>query len=113
MPDGERLLAEGLEPLQCPCLVLCPDNDDEAYAAVEGPEHLRLIHGAALFKEAEYLRRLPRTPLDYRLCSVGQDPRDVVYEAAARDMGHAEYVDLAHEREDRSYVYAGRGQEDR
>src|SRR3989304_9220463 len=110
MPYCERLLAQCPEPLQCPCLVLSPDNEDEADAAVEGPEHLRLIHGAALFKEAEYLRRLPRTALDNRLYSVWQDPRDVVYEAAARDMGHAEYVDLAHEREDRSYVYAGRGQ---
>ena len=55
---------------------------------IEGPPHIVLRHLSLFRQEAEDGWDLPRTHLDYGAQPVGQDPRQIIGQAAACDVGH-------------------------
>ena len=69
--------------------VLLRDDHDKANAHVEDTVHLVMVDLALALDELEDCRDLPRIAVDLGIDGLREDPRDVVGEAAARDVGHA------------------------
>src|SRR5579872_6381375 len=82
------------------------DDDDDTDSHVEGSEHLRIRHLAALLNQREYGWDRPGPALDGGAAVDGKDPRDVVVESAARDVRHALDVEFAQKWHDRRSVAA-------
>src|SRR5690606_8659645 len=65
--------------------------DDHAHAAVEGAQHLRVRDVALLLQPLEDRRTFPGIQIDDRLSAFGQNPRQVLDDAAASDVGDGVY----------------------
>src|SRR5690606_6619105 len=61
------------------------------HAAVEGAQHLRVRDVALLLQPLEDRRTFPGIEIDDRLSAFGQNPRQVLDDAAASDVGDGVY----------------------
>ena len=70
------------------------DDQDEADAHVEDTVHLVVVDLPLALDELEDRRHVPRRAVDFAGDGLRENARNVVREAAARDVGHAVDLDL-------------------
>src|SRR5205814_9288609 len=85
-PDADRTVAVALERSDDAIRIRRRADDDEADPHVEHAEHLVVADLAALLEQTEHRRNGPRAAIDLRAGVLGQNPRQILGDAAAGDV---------------------------